>query len=293
MQIELFPEALKVTGDEELTGSGPRGYLSWSQVSSYQTCGEAYRLRYFEHAPSEPSGAAIAGASIHEVIAEAEAAFWWQEGFADQLREVFVRTFVRRVTEAGGELACRWGGRKSRDYPNGEDFRWWLFNGPLMLNRYAQVRAADEDAGSQVLLPNVERKVSAFLRVPQRPEPILLIGYLDQLVLVNADGEAVVRDWKSGRWSEPLQLAVYAWMLANQEAPLTVTRGELVKLRQPLEKTVEAYDLTQWTDLVPRLALDTIRGIEAGVFPIRPSMLCPSCSVREHCPWGSTLEPKT
>lgn len=263
-------------------------YLSFSRLSTYDTCGERFRLRYVDRVPSIPSGAAIGGSAVHQVIETAELEGWWEKDFEDAvmlLTNAFRAVFKERVeaeTQHGEEI--RWGGRKTKQYPMGEDFQWWdRYAGNLFLRRYLSVRKRDAEEGWRILDGGVEMEIGAYL------DDRYIKGFIDALGYVTGDGEVVIRDWKTGTWLQPFQLAVYAWMV-QQSRGLTVTRGQIGYLRGSSSETwIKEYDLSEWIDIVPRKFTDLVRGIEAQIFPIQPSNLCGSCAVRPYCAYGKTL----
>ena len=71
---------------------------------------------------------------------------------------------------------------------------------------------------------------------------------------------------------------------------MTVDRGQIGYLRgADKDKWIKEYDLGPWRDLVPRRFTDLVAGISAGIFPMKPSNLCSSCTVRPYCDYGKTL----
>lgn len=261
------------------------GYLSWSRLNKYNNCGEQFRLIYVEGiTDQEPSGAALAGRAMHAAIRDAEA----NESWADPddtftMPFAFSEYFAQYVEEAGGPDACRWSGRKDRDGRPNEDYQWWVqYAGPLFCNRFAAVRLEDEKQGCRLVDAEFEVSVDVAGRN--------VVGYIDSL-MVNADGEAVIRDWKSGKMLDPYQLGVYSWMLENSERHITADIGHIGYLRgNTLGDQLKVYDIRAWRELVPRLLNDLVRGVEGGIFPLRPSPFCVACSVRVHCEYGRTLD---
>ena len=261
------------------------GYLSWSRLSKYNNCGEQYRLTYVQGVPSEPSGAAIAGRAMHDAIRDAEASESWadpEDMFTMQF--AFNEYFTQYIDEAGGPDACRWGGTKDKVTGKGnEDYNWWIrYAGPLFCTRYGSVRLDDEEKGC--------RLVDAEFEVGVTVEGRHVVGYIDSL-MVNADGEAVVRDWKTGRQVDPYQLGVYSWMLEHSERNITADIGHIGYLRgNDLSKQLKIYDIRAWRELVPRMLADLVKGVETDLFPLRPSPFCVACGVRAHCDYGRTLD---
>lgn len=248
-----------------------------------------------EQVPIQPSGAAIAGTAIHATIEISEYEEFWKDwsNFEDDGigAGLFIDEFGRLIAEA--ELdgkTIRWGGRKTKEWPEGETADWWAVKGPEMLRRYALLRRADADAGMIALAENIERKVAANFTT--RDGRLMLIeGYIDAVLMVTSDGEGIIRDYKSGTWIELTQNPIYAWLLAqDQKRPWTITRGQIAKLRAAkMDNMLTEYDLSPWLPLIPRLFEEAEEGIRKAIFHLNPSSFCSSCLVRASCVWGSTL----
>jgi len=267
---------------------------SFSRLSTYRGCGRKYELSYVEKAPRQPQGSLIGGSAVHATIEVAEANRWWRDP-TEQAYVWLEREFLSQFHEIAGEQATmihpdhgldyegvRWGGRKSKAFPYGENVQWWEREGPKMLERWHMLRGLDSING-YALLDDVELEVSAML-----DENTYVRGFIDALRYVNADGERLIRDWKTGSSAgDPSQLATYAWML--REGPgIVATQGELVMLRQQTNQ-IKTFDLTKWIDLVPMMFRNLARGIEHEIFPISPSNFCVACTVKDSCEWGVTL----
>lgn len=259
--------------------------LSFSRLSTYHRCGEQFRLLYVEKAtPRIPQGALLGGSTVHDLIAYAEKERLWGLDQEELVGELWGSWWRSKVKEAGGPREIRWGGRKTKAFPSGEDHLWWLSQGRVMLKRWASQRRLDEDLGFSLAFDNVELQVLAEIHGHQ------IRGFIDCLVLVTPDGERIVRDWKTGQvgGADPLQLATYAWIL-RQGPGIGVDRGEFVYLRGKDEGRRRPYDLRALLPLIERQFGDLLRGVEEEIFPVRPSTMCPSCSVRKACPYGATL----
>ncbi len=269
--------------------SAPAGtYLSFSRLSTWSNCGEQYRLRYIERVPTTPSGALIGGIAVHEAIERAEASrAWAEEGddWADLLGD-FGAALDDEIERRGGEGAIRWGGRKTREFPGGEDASWWRSQGPAMLRRYAGVRQGDVAAGWSVLEGGVERTIGAEL-----PSGMHVTGRIDAMVAVSEDGEPVIRDWTTGRpgGKSPVQAATYAWAL-ERAGVVTTRRAQYVYLRATdRARLIQDLDLTGLVPLVERLYGDVERAIAAELYPLRPGMFCASCDVAGFCDYGRAM----
>jgi hypothetical protein len=271
-------------------------HLSFSRLSTYAGCPRRYALRYIEHADRRPSGAGIGGTAVHEIIVEAEQEVAWADDdvwetdgpWAKRFREVF----DEKLEEAGGPDACYWGGRKSKAWPDGEDPDFWRHKGPVFLFRYAQLRQADEELGLVIPDGGVEMEVNVPL-----PDGQVVKGYVDAIPLVDqATGVAIIRDYKTGTWLDPLQLVTYGWMIQAARG-WTIESGHFAKLRaEDPEDVIQSYDLRPWLEanIAPEryaaLAIQIQQSTEHGLWPVNPSNLCVACDVKASCPWGRTVE---
>jgi RecB family exonuclease len=276
-----------------LTASEPRDpleYLSFSRLNTYNTCGNLFRLRYVDRVIQEPGGPLLGGSALHTALEVMERkGLWPSDEGVEKVQKAFLDDFDAQLSEASDSpFPIRWGGRKSRDWPEGENADWWRGMGPLFVKRACLLRRADEAAGFTVKPEGVEMEVLAPL-----DDQIMVKGYIDAFLMVTPDGEPMLRDWKSGKvgGNNPLQLATYAWALAE----LGISRptvGQYVYLRAgEKSKGLATYDLTAYLPMVAPMYQDLVKGIAAGVFPVQPGFLCGSCSVRHACTYGQALDP--
>lgn len=262
-------------------------HLSHSQVSTYLSCGEKYRLQYVEQQPRVPQGPFIGGIAVHETIEEATNTGRWADSDAFQepsgaMVIWFRERLLQLVDEAGGPQAVRWGGRKSKTFPDGEDLEWWFRFGPGMLNRFHQVKLADEEQGWEV--GAAEIAVSFTLDSGTNVK-----ARIDELLL-HSDGGVKVRDWKTGqaRPEERIQLGLYAHA-CQVTLGLVPTVGELHYLRSATAK-VESFEPGPWLDTVLLWLQRAEEGIRQGVYLLRPSSYCVSCQVQDGCPYWQRLQ---
>lgn len=269
---------------------------SYSSVTTYTDCGEKYRLMRVEKVDSEPQGTWMAGLAVHDTIEKAET-------------EGLVRTFVdggafdesnipallighfeerlyQRVEEAGGPDAVRWGGRKSKANPDGENYIWWLrFGGPTQVRRFLHTRLLDDEQGIRIVPDAVEAMISAVL-----PSGNIIRGRVDAVLLADKDGQASIRDYKSGVWKQgPMQLTTYAYLI-EQALGIKVERGEYCYLRtnDPIARLVK-FNLARFLPVVEEQFGRAEKGMEAEIYMLNPSSFCASCSVRHHCAYGRLL----
>lgn len=312
--------------------------LSYSRLSKYQRCGEAYRLQYVAEVPQARSGAAAAGSAVHSVIEEMINDGWFanpetvetkgKERFFDlfdyELREsgaVFIRDDQGKVTDVTGVM---WGGRKHKVFDEntgevvqeqmvingepiflkggkpkmrnvlaGENYHFMRWAGPTWVKRAGTILRDDAAAGVRVAEFGVERRVTAWL---DEEGGVLVQGYIDVMILAANTGEVIIRDWKTGTYVDPMQLANYGWLLENlaDEQGRTVSDvGQIIYLRgNKKEDWIKEYDLREWKPLVPRMYRDAVAGIDSGHFALHPSSFCGSCWVKEFCDYGKTLPAK-
>lgn len=294
--------------------------VSYSRLTRYQRCGEAFRLQHKVKVETLPGGAAIAGSVVHGIIEEMAIGGWFtQPKYVEEVgAQLFWERFPAALEEEGGKRFINdwgqvdyegvlWGGRKRavRDEETGkyvkdpvtgenikvgENFPWFMAMAPTWIKRAGAILRDDIAQGGVILEANVERRVAAWL---DEPGGTLITGIIDLMLVQSKDGSFKIRDWKTGTFTDPLQLANYSWLLRNIEDPdarIEADIGQMIYLRGKTKETwIREYELTQWLPLVPRMFADMVKGVDAGLFQLQPSSWCSSCWVREHCDYGKTL----
>lgn len=259
-------------------------WLRHSHLNSFQGCGRQFELTYLRP-PSFviPQGAFHGGSAVHEAIEWAEKeGVWKREDPEDMIYGQAVARFQEKVDRDGGPENIRWAGRKSKQYPGGEEYNWWIFHLGVFTKRWLDIRRTWDFEGVRLLPDGAEMSFRATL-----PTGTILSGRADAVMYVDPEGEPYIVDWKSGQKgaSPVLQLATYAWGI-GQTRGLTITKGQFVYLRGP---QIDTHDLTPYLPLVPKLYGDLEKAIEAETFLISPSNFCISCPVRLDCEYGSIL----
>jgi hypothetical protein len=256
-------------------------YLRHSALQTFQGCGRKFELEYLTPTPRIPQGAFHGGTAVHEAIEWAEKESIWKREDAPELLEGHaLARFIEKVKRDGGGEKIRWAGRKTKQYPTGEDEQWWYFMLGVFTKRWLDIRRLWDFEGVKVLPERVEMTVRSTL-----PTGTLLSSKID--ALVDIDGEPMLVDWKTGQkgGSPVFQLATYAWGI-RETMGIEVKRGKFVYLRGP---QIDTLDLTSYLPLVPKMYGDLERAMEAGVFMIQPSNFCISCPVRLDCEYGRLL----
>ena len=125
-----------------------------------------------------------------------------------------------------------------------------------------------------------------------------IVGYVDSMVAVKSiPGRGlvrIVRDVKSGAsvlFLKPLQLVVYR-KLIKLAYGWDVGIGQFLWLRgKDATSQIREYDLEPYDEgFVEALYRDHLKGIDAGIFPPKPSGLCKSCGYRAYCEWGKHIK---
>lgn len=272
-------------------------HTSWSQMSKYGECPKKYYFSYLSgmEAP-EMSGAALAGIAVHKIIeVSEEEGFWDSEDWLDGMSLAFAVDLRERIERSA--VPVRWGGRKSREFPNGEDYLCWTLSlAPKQLARYQAFRRGLRDNGFNTSGIFSEAAVGALIPAPgEVGDQLYVRGFIDVLLMADRDGEPWVVDYKTGSMpGNPMQLAWYSYLVA--EAGITSAPppfGAMVKLRaRDMATGITTYTIKDWVSLVPEMILEHRAAARQGLFPVRPSNFCASCSWRTLCPYGSKLPDK-
>jgi hypothetical protein len=272
----------RVRGTQEVAFGEPRPALSWSRLSAYSHCGYQYKLQNIDKLPQVPQGNFLGGRAIHEAIEESERQGWWKDSDSAArggvLERFFLAAFDAELIEAhdSADYPIRWGGRKTRNYPGGEDAKWWQTSGPMMLRRYVSLRQADAELGHE--MEHIEGFVGANL-----PSGTYVRGYIDGYL----SGDTI-RDWKTGKpgGAQRAQLGTYGWAMRST-MDKEVRYGQFVYLRaQDSARMVETFDLEPWIAMVEWMFTELEKGLAAEVYLPQPSNMCIACSVRPHCQVG-------
>lgn len=296
-------------GSVTIGPDGPES-LSWSLVSTFDRCSESYRLRYIVRPGDEKAlGAGLGGSAIHHALEEAELQGWFtleRERALHYIGMAFLRDFADRLAETTAKVGAEniyWGGRTSKEWPDGETPQWWEKNWKLFARRAYVLRTEwDPDDGSSVHLeasadgepahPWVEKRIAANIVRPDDPDgkPLRVTGSVDVLMFQRG-GEYVIRDYKTSgsvMFLSEMQLATYAWLIEQAGGP-HISWGEFAWLRGASRATLLRRHRLR-PDLVPEMFLHADRGIRNEWFAVKPSDLCRMCTVRHHCRYGKDLE---
>lgn len=243
--------------------------LSPSRVDAFTSCPLAFRFASIEKLPEPPSPHATKGSLVHRA-----------------LELLFTHPAADRTADQA--RACL--AEAIDEYRVDPDFTG------LGLDEAAQV-SFFADAGSLVECylsmedPTTIRDIGLELRLEAQVGDLTLRGIIDRLEL-DADGELVVTDYKTGRAPSPsfeqkrLSGVHFYSFLCQSVLGKRPSRIRLMYLRSgqvieavPTEQSVN-YLTTRTTAVWKAVA----RACETDDFRPRESALCPSCSFKQWCP---------
>ena len=267
--------------------------LSYSSAAQYSDCAERWRLSRVYGLDKATYWVTLMGTAVHEVT---EAIDLDGVGLAtdkhapllnEDVEKAFTFAFDRekaRCVEAGTTINAS--GRVLKTGlgkgggPNKKDEEWARHYGPIMVQNWIDWRKANNykialfDTADGKTAPGIELKVSH----PLGGYPY--VGYIDR-ILVDGNGELLVVDLKKGNPPQSTtQLKAYAAQLRAAGVPVAKAAywmgmdGDVLDW-VPMTTRNDAYVET-WLNNVGR-------GLEAGIFPASPGMMCKACPVREYC----------
>lgn len=256
--------------------------ISHSQLTSYMSCGEQYRLIRRRGLPDNYSWALAGGSAFHS----------WTELFDNGIPlepAAFVQFLDEQVASAlkdernvlFNEGDIKPTGRASKEWPNKRDRAWWEHHGPIFAQQYVDWRSA----GDNDLLPTEAVPDKDFLveyEVNGELGGIEVKGFIDRLILDSPFGHPVILDIKTGK--EPatsLQLATYA-KLASKALGIEINHGAFYLAEKGELSAIQ--DLSRYSLAhIDSMYDDARRGIEAGVYPPNPNAFCTTCPVKMYC----------
>jgi len=272
-------------------------HMSYSQLNSYLTCGEQYRLERVEGIYGRPSWASVGGSTLHamteawdrlqvgdltkgpqgEILETLDPWADWDRYF-----EVEILEAERRSGYSRDEF--RASGRATKEYPDKEDARWWRAEGPLMVERWIAWRQVSPwEIWFDGDRPAIELEINAAFG--PEGEQIMVKAYVDR-VMVHSDGTMAVVDLKSGSRTPvgAAQLGQYAESLVRcNVVPVRPQYGFFWDARKG--GTTPPVELDQWSgEYFDYAYAGVARRRKAGdLYLPQPGNLCASCGVKDFC----------
>ena len=243
--------------------------LSPSKVSSFTDCGLAFRFSAIDHLPEPPSVAATRGTLVHAAL---ERLFC-----LDPTERTFERS-LRCLEEAAEEL------RSDPEYAglelDAEAEATFLGEARVLLEKYFRL----ED-------PTAITPIGIELKLEVEVGGVRLRGIIDRLEL-DADGELVVTDYKTGRApgerQEQQRLAGVAFysLLCERLFGRRPAKVQLLYLADPV--AIISVPTDRSTRGVERKLAAVWVAVEAACerenFRPKPSRLCDWCGFKAYCP---------
>ena len=255
--------------------------LSYSQLNSFTTCGESYRLERVIRVPRRPGWALVGGSAVHEITEQNDL----REHGVDVPLVTFEEAFERLTAEAEEESGLprsefKASGRASKANPNKEDRDWWLAEGPLMVNRWLNWRRSSP--WDIWITPQGKPAIELEFDVFVDNDSVDVKMFVDR---VFTDGASlIVLDLKTGASKQPTarQLGVYKVGILDKWPGLPVRFGTFWDARSGA--TGPVYPLNEYS--LRRLEWQFAALKEArrqNLYLPSPGPMCGSCSVNEHC----------
>ena len=261
---------------EVLTG---RSHVSYSGLTSYLDCGERFRLERVKNIQGEPGYWLAGGTAVHTATE-------WLDLLLAQGRDMetahlkaqkeFVGAFNRELNR---HESWKSAGRKTKEWPNGEDKDWWHKNGPAFVTNYARWRAANINLS----LWMHEDKPGIEVATEFELEGGISVKAVIDRVFVTPEGQAVIVDIKTGTRKPPssLQLGLYATAMELQFG----FRPQLGSYWMARSGELTEYSvLDRYTPhMLGRWMRDFRKAVEHEVFIPHVTAMCSGCSVNEQC----------
>lgn len=227
-------------------------HLSYSSISLYLDCPEAWRRRYIAKEPSAPTPALAFGSAFHGAV---EAQLTTGQKAVDAWPAAWAAALERDAVD--------WGFDTPETHFN-EGIRL-LSNGGVAQAIDGLAARADETG------PMVERKVS--LSVPGVPVPI--IGYIDFIARegIPCDLKTASRAWTEAKATDSLQGLFY--LAALNQAGMNFHGWRFrhvvfVKTKEPKVQVLENVHKPAELFFLFRVVSEVWKGIEREVFPLNP-----------------------
>jgi putative RecB family exonuclease len=257
-------------------------YLSHSALEDWKQCPEKFRLIRDKKYPKRPGWALVGGSAVHlcserydlHELGVPVDLLTFEEAFAQILEETKQATIL---PESEWYVA----GRKSTKYPNKEDKKWWLENGPAMYERWkAWRKVAPLDVW---ITPEGEPAIELGFELSIGGVPVK--GYIDRIMEDRATHELLMLDIKSGsRTPRSDQVGEYAFFF-HHVLPLEkpIRWGSYWMARDG--SLTPPVDLSRFYDGRVEYELQRVwKAAQAGAYgPAQPSNLCGSCAVKDAC----------
>lgn len=244
--------------------------LSPSKVSSFKDCALAFRLSAIDRLPEPPSVHAAKGTLVHRTLE----LLFWEEPPQSRTLDAALAKLDRATGEVLGD------GEYQGLALSDQELDEFVADAASLLQNYFVL----ED-------PTQVQVIGTELRLSVRLGSLLLRGIIDRLEL-DADGELVVTDYKTGRaptvtyeQSKLTGVHFYA-LLCERVFGRRPARIQLLHLREPLAISATPSDQSIRSLQQQTTAIWTAveRACAHEDFRPRPGPLCNYCNFHAYCP---------
>lgn len=258
-------------------------HISYSQIFTYLTCSLKYRFRYVLKKAPERIGVSLPfGTAMHRALE------FYYRAFGDGriaklsiLQELFEEDLTSALDEKQDLIVY---GKVMADKDSA------IVTGRAMLKAFYE--SIDLTGWWFV---DVELPLAARLFTEDgKPTDYELVGFVD-LVMRDPQGDLVVIDHKTAARAKvqadvdaDLQMSVYAYLLAANRYifPTATVQCRYDVLRKLKTPKLEHYHTTRSAadrKRLVKIAVQVLRGIEAGVFVPNRSWMCTDCEYGQAC----------
>jgi putative RecB family exonuclease len=263
-------------------------YRSWSQLSDYERCPLAYKLKRVDKVWKRPAAWLDMGTAVHEACERWELSDQ-RMSLADAV-QVAKDRYIKGVNRLLDETpnASMW--FRSGPYDGAADIerRYGLLESHV--GNYIRYYTQTKPSRKAVMLDEVDDESQTIARVPAVEVPFTMDlggvevrGKIDKVEMDFNTGTTRVVDLKTGaNPGGPDQLKVYSMAMRAHDYDITVGSFFMTKRGTPTRD----QDLTQIpdSDIVERFqAADT--GIREEKFPAKVGDHCSRCEVNTSCPF--------
>lgn len=259
-----------------------KGYRSVSQLTSYLSCAESYRLSRIAKAPRKPAAWLMQGIAFHSAIE-----FWEKEDRKpdiDMVHAVYCDSWDDEQAKVSHIAWDQWlTGTPKR---NGKaDIEQRHPKGLQQVSDYMEWAESEKDKWRILTLPNgekgLEQRFEMDLGVPGNL--VRIIGYIDQMVEYS-NGAIRPRDLKTGTklpdWT--VQLGVYSMAMRKCFGIDNVWVGDYYMAKN--KNVTKPYDLRMFSDTYVTDWFHTLNdAIDREIFLPNPGSMCNVCDVWQWC----------
>lgn len=267
-----------------MTELATRPRRSYSRLDTWQQCPQAYRLKYVEKIPEEPSVWSVGGTAFHTVAEQYLRGELGDDPHDGDLFRVWMEAWHTAYADVinharfVGELdMATW--RKANRGTEGRD--WWLEHGYAMVLRFVKWKRT---TGRDLAVFDLDGRPALEEQIEVELGGVPFIAIPDALV-VDEHGQLGILDYKTGKPpKKPTQLNVYAAVLAEKYG-LHATWG-LYYMARPGQLLANLIPRDHSRLIADVVDFDTRE--RAGDYDLRPGQQC----LAYRCPYHNPPKEK-